>query len=324
MEYQLAGHEHEQQILVLGTRALGWEDDPRYLALYRWKHEENPFGRSPRWVALDGDRVVGFRTFLRWRFRRGDGATAVAVRAVDTATDPDYQGRGIFKALTTSAIDDLRAEGVDFIFNTPNDQSRPGYLKMGWIELGRPGVAMAPRATSLPRLARSRVPADLWSQPSSVGQPASALSDPDLARRLLGAAEAEATWQTDRDPAWLAWRYGLEPLHYRVLLAADCPRGDRHGDAGAVLRLRRRGAALEATVSDLFAPSPAARRFLLRAVLRSTGADYVLARGTSRAEATPAISLPAFSPLVTWRAVTANQEPTIDDFALSVGDLELF
>jgi hypothetical protein len=275
-------------------------------------------------VALDGDRVVGFRTFLRWRFRRGDGTTATAVRAVDTATDPEYQGRGIFKALTTSAIDDLRAEGVDFIFNTPNDQSRPGYLKMGWIELGRPGVAMAPRVTSLPRLARSRVPADLWSQPATVGQPAAVLADADLGGRLLGAAAPEAAWQTDRDPSWLAWRYGLEPLRYRVLLAAECPRGDRHGDAGAVLRLRRRGPSLEATVSDLFAPSAGARRFLLRAVLRSTGADYVLARGTARAEPTPAMSLPAFSPLVTWRSVNAVDEPTIDDFALSVGDLELF
>ena len=59
-----------------------------------------------------------------------------AVRAVDTATDPDYQGRGLFTRLTLQAIDELRAEGVDFVFNTPNDQSRPGYLKMGWQVVG--------------------------------------------------------------------------------------------------------------------------------------------------------------------------------------------
>jgi GNAT superfamily N-acetyltransferase len=324
MDYQLADATHEPQIMALGTRTLGWQDDPRYLALYRWKHEENAFGRSPRWVALDGDRVVGFRVFLRWRFRRADGATASAVRAVDTATDPDYQGRGIFRHLTTSAIDDLRADGVDFIFNTPNDQSRPGYLKMAWIELGRPGVAMAPRTRSLPRIAGSRVPADLWSQPSEVGQPANVLADPVLADPLLASAPATDAWQTDRSPAWLAWRYGLEPLQYRLLLAAECPGGDRHGDAGAVFRLRRRGAALEATVGDLFAPTPAARRFLLRTVRRATGADYVLARGTTAIEATPAFSLPAFSPLVTWRSVTSTAEPTIADFAFTVGDLELF
>jgi GNAT superfamily N-acetyltransferase len=324
MEYQLADVAHEPQILALGTRTLGWSDDPRYAALYRWKHEENPFGRSPRWVALEGERVVGFRVFLRWRFRRADGSTAAAVRAVDTATDPDFQGRGIFRHLTTSAIDDLRAEGVDFIFNTPNDQSRPGYLKMGWIELGRPDVAMAPRLASLPRIARARVPADLWSQPSNVGRPSSDLRQSAVAEPLLGAAPADAGWHTDRTPDWLAWRYGLEPLHYRVLLAAECPRGDRHGPAGAVFRLRRRGSALEATIADLFAPTGAARRFLVRTVVRATGADYALVRGTAAVDATPAVALPAFAPLVTWRAVTSTDEPTIDDFALSVGDLELF
>ena len=34
-----------------------------------WKHRRNPFGVSPAWVAVDGSRVVGFRTFLEARIR---------------------------------------------------------------------------------------------------------------------------------------------------------------------------------------------------------------------------------------------------------------
>jgi GNAT superfamily N-acetyltransferase len=326
MEFTQATAEHEPQILALGERSLGWGADERYRALYRWKHEDNPFGRSPRWVALEDGRVVGFRVFLRWAWRRGDGATARAVRAVDTATDPDFQGRGIFKTLTTASLDDLKAEGVDFIFNTPNDQSRPGYLKMGWIELGRPPVAMAPRLTSLPKVARAKVAADLWSIPSDVGAPGSALADPALAARVLGAAAPAdaARWATDRTPAWLAWRFGLEPLHYRVLAAADVRGGARHGDAAAVFRLRRRGNAVEATIADLFAPTAAARRFLVRHVLEATRADYALVAATATVDAIPAVSLPAFGPLVTWRDLVVTTAPTIDDFRFAVGDLELF
>ena len=75
--------------------ALGKVDDPHYEAFLHWKHRENAFGESPAWVALDGDRVVGYRTFLRWRFLDDGGRTVTAVRAVDTATDPAYRGMGI-------------------------------------------------------------------------------------------------------------------------------------------------------------------------------------------------------------------------------------
>ncbi len=37
-------------------------------------------------------------------------------------------------------------DGVDVVFNTPNDQSRPGYLKMGWSEVGRVPVAVRLRS----------------------------------------------------------------------------------------------------------------------------------------------------------------------------------
>src|SRR5713101_901703 len=126
-------------VLELTRRALGWTDaDTHFL---EWKHLRNPFGPSPMWVATDDDRVVGFRAFLRWEFVTRAGRTVTAVRAVDTATDPAYQGQGIFTRLTTEAIAALTHDGVELIFNTPNAKSLPGYLKMGWQEIGRLPVA---------------------------------------------------------------------------------------------------------------------------------------------------------------------------------------
>jgi GNAT superfamily N-acetyltransferase len=313
---------HEAQILALAADALGWGTDERYRDLYRWKHEQNPFGASPRWVALVDGRVAGFRTFLRWRFRRGDGTTGSAVRAVDTATHPDFQGRGIFRALTLGAVDQLRTDGVDFVFNTPNDNSRPGYLKMGWIELGRPPVAVAPRLGSLARIARSRTPAERWSLPCTAGTSApDFFADP--AAGLALDDRYDDRWRTDRSMEWCRWRYGLAALHYRVLTAGDLPRGDRLGEGTAVFRLRRRGHATEATVADMSATG-AARRALLRGVRRASGADYVLAASDQRIDTTPAVAVPAFSPLVTWRALAMETAPNIDDFGFTVGDLELF
>jgi Acetyltransferase (GNAT) domain len=126
------------QILALVARILGWGMDSRNEALFAWKHEHNVFGPSPAWVALDGDHLAGFRTFLRWEFELG-GTPIRAARAVDTATDHAYQRRGVFRRLTLLALEELEVDGPTFVFNTPNDQSRPGYLSMGWqVSVGSP------------------------------------------------------------------------------------------------------------------------------------------------------------------------------------------
>ena len=106
-------------IIELCRQALGWKAGEPNEAFFEWKHDENPFGPSPTWVAEDeGGTLVGLRTFLRWRFRRFDGTTINAVRAVDTATHPDWQGRGIFSRLTLGALDDLRDDSVDCVLYT--------------------------------------------------------------------------------------------------------------------------------------------------------------------------------------------------------------
>ena len=66
--------------------------------------------------------------------------------AVDTATDPEHHGRGIFRALTTQGVERLADDGVAWVFNTPNDASRPGYLKMGWTAIGALPVSIVARS----------------------------------------------------------------------------------------------------------------------------------------------------------------------------------
>lgn len=315
---------HQAAVLTLATETLGWGTDERFAQLFRWKHDENPFGVSPRWVATINGEVVGFRTYLRWQFRRPDGSVASAVRAVDTATHPDFQGRGIFRTLTLGSLADLEADGIDFVFNTPNDQSRPGYLKMGWQVVGRPAVMVAPTAPSrLLRLRGARTAAELWSEESTAGMSAiEAFAGPDL-NQLVQHLDRPDGMETLRTAEYVRWRYGLKPLHYRVVTTGD-------GVAGgvAVFRVRRRGTALEATVTDVLVPagkrSASLRRQLLRKVARSSGADYVLVGATKGLLGVPAVPAPNLGPIVTWRALLSTQTPAIGDWHLTMGDLELF
>ncbi|WP_298524079.1 GNAT family N-acetyltransferase [uncultured Christiangramia sp.] len=102
---------------------------------FRWKHYENPFGRSYGLLACDGNKIVGVRMFMHWVFTNEDDQVR-AIRPVDTITHPDYRGMGIFKKLTLEGLEDCK-NGYDLIFNTPNENSLPGYLKMGWHKYNR-------------------------------------------------------------------------------------------------------------------------------------------------------------------------------------------
>jgi GNAT superfamily N-acetyltransferase len=311
------------RVLALLASSLGRDDDPRFDLLFAWKHERNVFGRSEMLVAVDGDVLVGFRAFMRWQFERA-GRVVDAVRAVDTATHPDYQGRGIFSRLTMAAVERLRAEGVGFVFNTPNAQSRPGYLKMGWRVVGRPPVAVRLRSLSgALRMVRAHEPAERWTEPSAAGEPAAEFLSGSAAAlgALLASQPRSRGVRTVRSPEYLAWRYGAAFLGYRVLPAAA---GAERG--AAIFRTRRRGAACELVLDELLVPDgdPRLASAMVKAVAAHAEADYVI-RIDRRAVTTDRfVRLPRQGPVLTWRAICDEHMPALAEWDLTMGDVELF
>jgi hypothetical protein len=304
-------------ILELLVRTLGWDGDERSAELFAWKHDRNVFGASPAWVAWNGDRLVGFRTFLRWEFEF-NGEQTRAARAVDTATDVAARRRGVFRRLTLEALEDLRTDRVAFVFNTPNDQSRPGYLRMGWEIAGRVSLAARPTGLGgLARMARARLPADLWSVHDAGGESApSVLEDIGSVSKLLHSLARTGMMTTRRTVEYLRWRYGLPLLDYRAVVM----RGEIAAGV-AFFRVRRRGPAREATLCDVLVPGDdrSGARRLIRDVARRARADYVLAVQTARG----AIPLPRQGPIITTRAIERNAPAVPEGWAPSLGDLEL-
>jgi L-malate glycosyltransferase len=302
-----------EAIMDLLGRAMNMNPDHRLVDLYRWKHDLNPFGPSPTWVAVTNDRIVGVRVFMRWEFVR-DGEVIPAVRAVDTATDPNFQGKGLFTTLTMHGLEHLRAEGIAFVFNTPNDASRPGYLKMGWRTVGRMPVSVRLRnPQSLLRLRRSRGAADLWSTPTEVGM---AFAEWDYMNPVLEPAwpAGERIMSTNVTANFLRWRYGEGPVGYRVL---------KHDDGTLIVRTRRRGDSIELVHAHSMGLSPSSAARLLVKALQSSGADYALSLspGLHRHGFVP---LPRVGPILTWRSVVSSGMPSIANWSLPMGDIELF
>jgi GNAT superfamily N-acetyltransferase len=307
-------------VLGLLRDCLGWNADVRHEALFSWKHRENPFGPSPAWVAIDGTRLAGLRVLMRWEFE-WDGRLVRAVRAVDTATHPDYRGQGVFSRLTVRALEELRAEGVGFVFNTPNDQSRPGYLKMGWRVVGKLPVAVRPSSLrGLARMLRARAPAERWSAATTAGVPAAdMLRQRSGLERLLASRARSRGLRTRITPEYLTWRYGSPLLEYRAVAPSGLEKGL------ALFRVRRRGSAREMVLGEILVPDdePRLRDHLVRQAIRAADADYVIAV-EPRWVSAGLLRLPRQGPTLTWRGLADTRFPVGREWDLRLGDIELF
>src|SRR5690606_29942836 len=82
--------------------------------------------------ATDNGKIVALRMFMFWKFHNSvENKSVIAIRPVDTVVDYNYRGQGLFKKLTLKGLEACKGR-YDLIFNTPNENSLPGYLKMGW------------------------------------------------------------------------------------------------------------------------------------------------------------------------------------------------
>ncbi|MCZ7535484.1 MAG: GNAT family N-acetyltransferase [Acidimicrobiia bacterium] len=299
--------------------------DPRFEALYRWKHEENAFGPSPAWVASDpaaGGRIAGVRVFMRWEFDAG-GERRRAVRAVDTATHPEYQGRGIFTRLTLHALEAVREEGVDFVFNTPNDQSRPGYLKMGWEQVGRMPVACRPRSPlTLARMLAARVPAR--------GGARSARSVSRRPTRSPTTTPSPPSSPRSRDRLCCT-RLSARRSYVGVTAPHSSTTAPSSRKAGSPRASPSSGCDAGAQRARSWSPTCACRATIRAAGAHScvrwracTPATTCSASAARRSRPTGSSGSPARAPVLTRRTVTSDAPAGPAGWGLTLGDVELF
>lgn len=276
-------------VRAVGAVLPGGAASVKSAAYWQWKHIDNPAGSSTGAFAesLASGQVIGVRPFMRWQIESASGARLDVVRAVDTVTDPDWQGKGVFKQLNRTALDSLNHERCPLIFNTPNANSAPGYRKLGWQRIGRMPLYIRPRRPM--RLARA-----LATRGRAFGREQkpdvesfglqhmptwrTAVERPEVGSVINdhGASRVRRGLRTHRSFQFLEWRYGRHPhADYRVVVwpDTDSPR------AVAVVRPNIRFGLNELVIADLWAvgAGSAAMSQCLRRVLRETSADYLVA-----------------------------------------------
>lgn len=326
MEITEASEGDIPEIVSLLKLSLGESLMPKSEQYWRWKHLENPFGTSPVLLCRQGGELIGVRAFMRWQWSLNDQIYST-VRAVDTATHPNYQGKGIFKKLTLSLIEYCKQRGDDFIYNTPNQQSRPGYLKMGWEDVGKLPVRISvQRPFSIVKnfIKRNHSQADFG--PLEI---AHYLQHPGLDSLLKGYQHKDCI-TTRVSKQYLNWRYFDVPVVNYVAI------GEELGNelTGLIIgRIKDTRIGRELRVTDWFFNHEISVKELIRKLgywKRTAHVDYTTISGIDKKakKVLPGFSFTAsVGPMVTIRALRITDLDMLKNFnrwSPSLGDLELF
>ena len=326
MQIRAATESDIPAIVELLKISLGESLMPKSERYWRWKHLGNPFGNSPVLLCWEGDTLIGVRAFMRWEWIY-EGKIYSSLRAVDTATHPDHQGKGIFKKLTLALVDQCKAHGDQFIFNTPNKQSKPGYLKMGWQEAGNlPLVMGVQRPLKILSTLLSKGDGRISSDNSEL---AYFLNHPQLPE-LIKRNHRNEKVSTNISVQYLKWRYLVVPVAKYVALGEE-----EAGELKTLIIARVKHARLgtEFRITDCLTKSISGSRVvrLLDTLKKTNGIDYTTISGLGSGDEKRLVGklrlTAALGPIVTIRALRLTDLGILQNFnqwSPTLGDLELF
>ncbi len=296
------------QIIEVLRASLGETSSKKTEEVWRYKHLDNPFGKSLVLVATEEEKIIGVRAFMRWQWQKGEQVYS-AFRAVDTATHPDHQGKGIFKKLTLKALEIAKERGDHFVFNTPNKQSKPGYLKMGWVEVDKLKIHL--RTLNLIQFKKKKE--------KDYSFPGDEDNIRDLQNFYFEQLKATDRLFTPKDIAFLKWRYLHNPLqNYLVIFDRE------YFIAGYVKEWK---------MFNEFRVSEAIVSKLGKKTTKSAILKLAKSSGSAVLSISPAAGIHFktgitgnFGPVLTYKPINLNQPEFLNlkTWTYSLGDLELF
>ncbi len=177
-----------------------------------WFYEQNPVRPASVLLAEKDGRTVATVAIAFVRVALTGGPLEVGM-PLRVATDPAYQGQGIFGRLQAENEERVGALGVRLLLTVPNAASTPVFVgRLGW---------------------RPLPPLRVWARPRRVLR-----GSPRRSRRVERFADAAAPSPPGvgvlRDSSWLNWRFARSPGRYRLLQGEGYAVTGRRGRVGLI------------------------------------------------------------------------------------------
>ncbi len=201
--------------------------------LYDWWSFGCPCASSGFMVAESNDTIVGVQPMEIFQYHDGQQSFKGGM-LTGVAVHPEFRRRGIFSALVEACEQEAWRQKASFVSTMPNERSRPGFLKLGYIDLGCRHLLARPislgnvGARSLPWLGRfigntaERIQKAL--KPTSTATDLSLAETPGVSPEVADLAIRHATvfpgLRIKRSTEWWHWRFLAAPARrYRILEA---------------------------------------------------------------------------------------------------------
>lgn len=204
-------------------------------------------------VAEIEGRVVGVQPMELFRFVDA-GWSGTGGLLTGVAVHPEFRRRGIFSALVGGCEQEAWRLGASFVLTMPNERSHPGFLKLGYADLGRRQFLVRPLNAQALGKAAVPVPGVGWlasrlmAVVQAVMKPRRAAGEfrvrevEDLPEDLAVVEQRHATHfpglRMQRSAAWWRWRYLQSPERVYRLFEARTATGEVVGVAASASEIR--------------------------------------------------------------------------------------
>lgn len=116
----------------------------RVLANLKWLHQQNLSNTNTIYYAMQQNEVAAIYTALPVVFKIND-TKVPALQSIDTITDIDHRGKGLFPKLANKLYTDAAENKFALVYGFPNENSAPGFFKkLQWQPFGEAPFLLKP------------------------------------------------------------------------------------------------------------------------------------------------------------------------------------
>jgi GNAT superfamily N-acetyltransferase len=313
MIFRKAKEDDSPNVVSLLKLSLGESLVKKTDQIWNFKHHLNPFGKSFVLLAEENERLIGLRAFMQWNWQIGTKIWQ-AYRAVDTATHPDFQGKGVFKQLTLTALKEVGSKNDCFIFNTPNNNSKPGYLKMGWTIVDKIKLAVVPSFLYWPMI--------FFSKPKFLENSITDTQLEKLCQIYNDNLEKRYLLFTPKSVDYIRWRYDKNPIQEYLIVS--------NASWYIAFYVKKHKYFNELRVAEMICVNEEFDKYEIRKVLLKMAFERGCLVITSMNKTLFALAIYGnYGPHLTFKDLTSGGElesykNNISNWSYQLGDLELF
>lgn len=203
-------------------------DSSRSLELLEWQYFQPPSGKlfvefaltpmpEQRLAAIYATFPVTMRVM---------GESVLGVQSLNTLTDQDFRGKGLFLKLAKTLYERCANDGVKLIYGFPNGNSAHGFFhRLEWRSLDPMPLMLRPLRSTylLKKILRNDMIAKIFDFPLTLGRSPKLKKNQSIRTITAFGSEIDEIWQTfsrninftiERNTSYLQWRLGRPEENY--------------------------------------------------------------------------------------------------------------